>query len=119
MPRRGIARGGCLVVRPDPCQTAVTAAMVANGICSIEQVRNTVKLAIDEGVQRGIWDAGRTPLDGVTVPRNSAGDSGKPDLDLIPTDAQVQSLISWMGETRPRLGLKAKVAAFTGVHIGE
>lgn len=70
-------------------------------------------------MRHGIWDFGRDPMDGVTLPRIEEGSSGKPDLDLIPSDDQVLRLIEVLTADRDVLGTMSTVAAFTGVRLGE
>lgn len=83
----------------------------------ITHVRNLVAAAVREGVRHGIWDFGRDPMDGVTLPRVEEGSSGKPDLDLIPSDDQVLRLIQVLTADRAVLGTMSTVAAFTGVRL--
>ncbi len=75
---------------------------------------------MDEGIQRGVWDASRNPLVGVTIPRSQrTAEDGRPDLSMIPTDDQVIGLIIRMASDRPVYGVMAATAAFTGVRWGE
>lgn len=56
----------------------------------IKHTRNVIKLAVDEGIQRGMWEVSRHPRVRVTVPpSHMAPDDGRPNLTLIPTDDQV------------------------------
>ena len=86
----------------------------------MKHTRNVIKLAVDEGIQREVWDGSRNPLVGVTVPRSRARvEDGRPDLAMIPTDNQVEELVIRMASDRPVYGVMATVAAYTGVRWGE
>ncbi|CAN5838123.1 hypothetical protein BH23ACT5_BH23ACT5_14740 [soil metagenome] len=86
----------------------------------IKHTRNVFKLAVDEGIQRGMWEASRHPLVQVTVPPSHTGsDDGRPDLTMVPTDNQVNELIVRMATTRPVYGVMAATAAYTGIRWGE
>src|SRR5690606_20872121 len=76
--------------------------------------------AVDEGIQRGVWDVSRHPLVQVNVPpSNSSAADGRPDLRVVPTDDQVSEVIIRLASTRPVYGVMAAVAAYTGVRWGE
>jgi len=98
---------------------AVLEAMVDGGYSrhTIDKVRKVMARAVEEGVRRGVWQPGRHPMVGVRTP-NGGGD-GRPNRELIPTQAQVEELITRMREDRPIYGVMAEVAAFTGVRWGE
>lgn len=86
----------------------------------LKHTRNVIKMAVDEGIQRGVWEISRHPLVGVIVPpSHAASDDGRPDLGMIPTDHQVTELIIRMASTRPVYGAMAATAAYTGVRWGE
>ncbi len=86
----------------------------------LSHTRKVIKLAIDEGVQRGVWDGSRHPLVGVTVPRpNPKVEDGRPDLTMVPTESQASEVIVRLATDRPVYGVMAATAAFSGVRFGE
>ena len=86
----------------------------------LRHTRNIIKLAVDEGIQRGVWEGSRNPLVGVSVPRPRTGpEDGRPDQTMIPTDIQVGEFIMRMASDRPVYGVMAAVAAYTGLRWGE
>jgi integrase len=96
--------------------------MAAKGYSSsiVEHCRRILAMAMNEGVERGLWAPRRHPLSGAKVPRGTAGNvSGRPDLGLVPTDEQVIALIEQMAADQPVYGAMAHVAAYTGIRWGE
>ncbi|MGH8870972.1 MAG: tyrosine-type recombinase/integrase [Acidimicrobiia bacterium] len=86
----------------------------------LSHTRKVIKLAVDEGIQRGVWDGSRHPLVGVTVPRpNSKVEDGRPDLTMVPTESQASEVIVRLATDRPVYGVMAATAAFSGVRFGE
>lgn len=84
----------------------------------VKKVEQLIKAGVRKGVERGVWQAGSTPIDGYRRPAAVEQD-GRPDLDLVPTDGQVEALIRSMDADRPVYGAMARVAAYTGVRWGE
>lgn len=86
----------------------------------LSHTRKVIKLAVDEGIQRGVWDGSRNPLVGVTVPRPASKvEDGRPDLATVPTDLQVSEVIVRLASDRPVYGVMAATAAYSGVRFGE